>query len=191
MMDSLIESAFSEHVAVTNKTLSALAGGIAGAADIVSRAMKNDGMLLLCGNGGSASDCQHISAELVGRYKKDRRPLRAVSLHTDTSSLTCIANDFGYEDIFTRQVEALGRKGDVLLAISTSGKSENVRRAMVKAGELGIVVVALLGKGGGACAALADLALVVPSETTARIQEMHILIGHLICEMVEHELGLD
>jgi D-sedoheptulose 7-phosphate isomerase len=191
MMDSLIESAFSEHVAVANKTLAALGGDIAKAADIVSRAMKNDGMLLLCGNGGSASDCQHISAELVGRYKKDRRPLRAVSLHTDTSSLTCIANDFGYEDIFTRQVEALGRKGDVLLAISTSGNSENVRRAMAKAKELGITVIALLGKEGGPCAPLAELALIVPSNTTARIQEMHIMIGHLICEMVEHDLGLD
>jgi len=190
-MSILIENGFSEHIAVANQTGFALRDDIAAAAGIISGALKNDGMLLLCGNGGSASDCQHISAELVGRYKKNRRPLRAASLHTDTSSLTCIANDFGYEDIFSRQVEALGRKGDVLLAISTSGNSENVRRAMLKAKENGITVLALLGKGGGLCAALADLALIVPSSTTARIQEMHIMIGHLLCEMVEHDLGFD
>lgn len=190
-MSSLVESAFSEHLTVVRQTVVALQDAIEKAAATVAQALKQDGMLLLCGNGGSASDCQHISAELVGRYKKDRRPLRAASLHTDTSSLTCIANDFGFDDIFSRQVEALGRKGDVLLAISTSGNSENVRRAMVKARENGLTVIALLGKGGGPCAALADQALVVPSNTTARIQEMHILIGHLICEMVEHELGLD
>ena len=190
-MSTLIETAFSEHIAVANQTVAALREKIAEAAGIISGALKQDGMLLLCGNGGSASDCQHISAELVGRYKKDRRPLRAVSLHTDTSSLTCIANDFGYEDVFSRQVEALGRKGDVLLAISTSGNSENVRRAMLKAKANGITVIALLGKSGGPCAMLADLAMIVPSSTTARIQEMHIMIGHLLCEMVEHDLGLD
>ena len=175
-MSILIETAFSEHIAVANQTVAALREKIAEAAGIISGALKQDGMLLLCGNGGSASDCQHISAELVGRYKKDRRPLRAVSLHTD---------------VFSRQVEALGRKGDVLLAISTSGNSENVRRAMLKAKANGITVIALLGKSGGPCAMLADLAMIVPSSTTARIQEMHIMIGHLLCEMVEHDLGLD
>jgi D-sedoheptulose 7-phosphate isomerase len=157
---------------------------------LLANSLTNNGTLFWCGNGGSASDSQHLSAELVGRFKKNRRPLRSVALTTDTSALTCIANDFSYEDIFSRQIEGLGRSGDVLIGISTSGNSENVLRAFKSAKEMGLVTVALLGKGGGPAKDLVDQALTIPSSTTARIQESHILIGHILCELIEQELGL-
>lgn len=185
-----IDDAFAEHAAVVEDSRQLLPGRILEGADLITSALAAGRTVFWCGNGGSAADSQHLAAELVGRFKRDRRPLPSVALTTDSSVLTCIANDFGYEDVFARQIEALGRPGDVLIGISTSGQSENVVRAIRKATAQGLTTIALLGKSGGVCAGLATLDIIVPSETTARIQEMHIMIGQLFCELAEHGLGL-
>lgn len=148
------------------------------------------GKLMFCGNGGSAADSQHLAAELTGRFIKDRRPLAALALSTDTSALTCIGNDYSFDEVFARQVRGLGRAGDVLVAISTSGHSRNVIRAVEEAKALGMRVIGLLGRDGGALRALCDVPIVVPSQVTARIQESHILIGHTLCGLIEQQLGL-
>ena len=140
---------------------------------------------------GSAADSQHIAAEFVGRFKEDRKPLRSIALTTDTSVLTCISNDYNFEEIFSRQLEALGQRGDVLVAISTSGNSENIKKVLIKAKKMKIKSICLLGKNGGKCKNFSDLNLIIPSQITARIQEMHILIEHLICELVEQKLGFN
>lgn len=141
--------------------------------------------LFTCGNGGSAADAMHLAEELVGRYRSNRRPLAAICLNADVGALTCIANDFGYDEVFARQLAALGRPGDLLVAFSTSGGSPNIQRALATARARGVIAVALLGKGGGAALPLADHALVVPSANSARIQEVHGLLLHAICEEVE------
>jgi phosphoheptose isomerase len=158
---------------------------IADAAELVRGAILAGRKILLCGNGGSAADAQHIAAELVGRYVLDRRPLAAISLTTDTSALTSIANDYGYEHVFSRQVEALGAPGDVLIAITTSGSSKNVLAAVAVARARGMKVVGLTGRSGAAFAASCDACVAVASGVTARIQECHIAIGHLLCEAVD------
>lgn len=146
--------------------------------------------LMLCGNGGSAADSQHIAAEFTGRFIEDRKPLPAIALSTDTSALTCIGNDYTFVDIFSRQIMALGKPGDILMAISTSGNSKNVVEAVNTAKGMGIDCIGLLGKDGGILSELCDVSIVVPSDTTARIQEAHIFIGHTICGAVEQALGL-
>lgn len=186
---ALLRSGLDEHMEVFQR-LPALASVIQETGRLLAATLSAGGKLLLCGNGGSAADSQHIAAELSGRFVKDRRPLAAVALSTDTSALTCIANDYGFDEVFSRQVVALGRKGDCLLAISTSGNSRNVLRAAEVARAAGIQVIGLLGRDGGALRALCDTAIVVPSATTARIQEVHIFIGHTLCAMVEEALGL-
>ena len=159
------------------------------AIDLIAGALREGRKLLLFGNGGSAADAQHIAAELVGRFLRERRPLPAIALTTDTSALTAISNDYGFEDVFARQVRALGTRGDVALAISTSGRSANVLRAVEAAREVGLKVVALTGGDGGTLACAADVALRVSASTlSARIQETHILIGHVICELVDQRL---
>lgn len=160
------------------------------ASELIAKEFASGNKLMLCGNGGSAADSQHIAAEMTGRFIKDRKPLPAIALTTDTSALTCIANDYSFEDVFARQIGALGRSGDVLIAISTSGNSGNVIKAMHVAKEHGIKIIALSGRDGGQMKALADLSIIVPSQTTARIQEAHIFIGHMICGLVEIQLGL-
>ena len=150
--------------------------------------LKKDGKVIVFGNGGSASDSQHIAAELVGRFKKDRSALAGIALTTNTSIITSLANDYGYDVVFSRQVEALGKKNDVVLGISTSGKAKNVALGIKQAKKMGIKTVALSGGDGGDIVRLADVALVVPSKVTARIQEAHITIAHIICEMIEQEL---
>jgi D-sedoheptulose 7-phosphate isomerase len=142
-------------------------------------------LLLTCGNGGSATDAQHLAEELIGRYRTNRRPLPAVALTADSAALTCIANDFGYDDVFARQVEALARPGDLLVCFSTSGNSPNVVAALHAARGRGAGTIALVGKDGGAAKGLADLALVVAHDDTARIQEAHLQVLHYICEVVE------
>lgn len=149
------------------------------AASMCIRALKRGNKILLCGNGGSAADCQHIAAEFTGRYKKERQGLAAISLTTDTSALTAIANDYGYEEVFARQIEALGKEGDVLIAISTSGRSGNILRAIATARDMGIETIGL----GGTMEA--DLCITVASSDTARIQEVHMFIGHEICRLTE------
>ena len=159
-------------------------------AKVIANALQNKNTIFWCGNGGSAAESSHLAVELIGRFKNNRRSLPSLSLNADTSAITCIANDFGYDEIFSRQLEGLGKKGDVLVVLSTSGKSENILRVLRKAKDLGVVSIALLGKGGGIAASLSDLAIVIDSEETARIQEMHLLLGHTLCEYAEIALGI-
>src|SRR5262245_4547906 len=159
--------------------------------DAVHRTLTGGGKVLACGNGGSAADAQHFVAELVGRYVEDRRALAAIALNTDTSVLTCVSNDYDYERVFARQVEALGRPDDLFLGITTSGQSPNVLRALETATRLGLVTAALLGRDGGPARALARITVVVPSTETARIQECHGLMIHLVCEALDRRLGAE
>ena len=152
------------------------------------RTIREDGKIILFGNGGSAADAQHIAAELVGRFKLERKGLPAIALTTNTSILTSIGNDYKFCNIFSRQLEALGKKGDLVVGISTSGKAENVIEGLKKAKELGLKTVSLTGEKGGNLRKFSDICLQVPSRETPRIQEAHILIGHIICELVEEEL---
>lgn len=158
---------------------------VAKAAEVMITALKAGQKIMFCGNGGSAADSQHLAAELMGRYLRDRRPLPALSLTVDTSALTAIGNDYGYAEVFARQLRGIGDKGDVLVGLSTSGNSENVVKAVADAGAMGIRTIALTGQGGGKLAAIADLCIAVPSGKTNEIQEMHIAIGHLLCGLVE------
>jgi len=187
---SKISENFNEHLRVIAAVPTLCSESIQSASIQIVQSLAKGGTLFWCGNGGSAADSQHLTAELVGRFKKDRKALRSIALTTDTSVLTCVANDYSYEDIFSRQLEALTRPGDVLVAISTSGNSENVLRALRTAQELGVKTIALLGKDGGQAKALVDVAIVISSNSTARIQEAHILIGHILCDLIEQELGL-
>ncbi len=157
-------------------------------ADTITRALKVGGKVLLAGNGGSAADAQHIAAELVGRFTIDRPPLAAIALTTDTSILTAVGNDYGFEHVFERQVRALGRKGDVFVGISTSGRSPNILAALQAARELSIATVGFTGQNGTAMCPLCDVSLVVPSEETALIQQVHLTAAHAICGMVERAL---
>jgi D-sedoheptulose 7-phosphate isomerase len=155
---------------------------------LIIDSLKKDGKVMLFGNGGSASDSQHIAAELIGRFKKDRNALPAIALTTNTAIITSLANDYGYEIVFSKQIEALGRKNDVAIGISTSGKAKNVAQAIKQAKKMDIKTIALTGGDGGELAKLADVSLVVPSMVTARIQEAHITIGHIVCEIIEQTL---
>lgn len=157
---------------------------------ICTAALKNGNKILFCGNGGSAAQAQHLAAELVGRYKMERRALAALSLTVDTSDITAIGNDYGYDDIFRRQLEGLGKAGDVLIGLSTSGNSTNVIRAFELARSMDIRTVAFTGEGGGKMKALADICLTVPSTQTNHIQEMHITIGHIVCGLVEKNMAV-
>ena len=151
-------------------------------------AFKNNKKILFCGNGGSASDAQHIASELSGRFYKDRPPLYAEALHVNSSYMTAVANDYGYEETYARMVEASGRKGDVLVGISTSGNSPNVVKAMQNAKEIGMVTVGFTGSKGGKMKEICDIMIQVPSDDTPRIQEVHILVGHIICQLIEEEM---
>ncbi|BDQ27691.1 D-sedoheptulose 7-phosphate isomerase [Helicobacter heilmannii] len=184
-MYELIQTEFLEHSQVTQDTLAHLATSLAQSGDFLLDTLKNGHKILICGNGGSAADAQHFAAELTGRYKQERQGLPAIALSTDTSALTAIANDYGYERVFERQVEALGQKGDCLVGISTSGHSQNVLLALQQAQEMGLNTLGLSGRGGGAMRALCTHNLIVPSTNTPRIQEMHILLIHLLCDYIE------
>jgi len=169
--------------------LRALAPDIAAAGRILVEALSSGGKVMFCGNGGSAADAQHLAAELSGRFLHDRRPLAGLALTVDTSALTAIGNDYGFEFVFSRQLRGLGRKGDALVAISTSGNSANVLDAIKAAREIGIRVVGLTGSAGGQLAEAADICLKVPADRTDHIQEMHITVGHLLCGIVEEACG--
>ncbi|WP_120951917.1 D-sedoheptulose 7-phosphate isomerase [Helicobacter sp. L8] len=184
-MQTFIQTQFLAHIQTAQDTLNALGAEIEGAVLLLIEALKGGNKILICGNGGSAADAQHFAAELTGRYKAQRQGLAAIALSTDTSALTAIANDYSYSAVFARQVEALGRKGDYLVGISTSGNSDNVLLALQKAQELGLGTVGLSGNQGGKMRALCDCHLVVPSNDTPRIQEMHILLIHLLCDRIE------
>lgn len=154
----------------------------------IINAFKSDNKLLLCGNGGSAADAQHIAAELSGRFEFDRKPLNAEALHVNSSYVTAVANDYGYEAIYSRMVEAIGKNGDILLALSTSGNSKNIIRAIEKANSLGLITIGFSGNDGGAMQNLCKYNLIIPSDNTARIQEAHILVGHIICKLIEQKM---
>ena len=156
----------------------------------LSKSLKKGGTIYWCGNGGSASDSMHLSTELIGRFKKNRKPLKSISLSSNASALTCISNDFGFENLFSRQIEALGKKNDVLVAISTSGNSKNILKAIKQAKRNKLFTVSMLGKNGGKCKNKSDIDLIFKSFSTDRIQEMHIMIGQIICELIEKELKL-
>jgi D-sedoheptulose 7-phosphate isomerase len=185
-------AAMAAAVAGHNQAIAAIEGlsdDIGWAADLVASAFAGGGRLLVCGNGGSAADAQHIAAEFVGRYLKERAPYSAIALNANSSALTAIGNDYGFDEVFARQVHAHGRAGDVLLAISTSGTSPNVLAAVAAAREVGMTVIALSGRDGGTLIDDCDVCLVVPVESTPRIQEMHILIAHVLCGLVEDALS--
>ena len=164
-----------------------LSSEILDAAQKIQGRLEAGGKLLLMGNGGSAGDAQHIAAELVGRFKKERKAMPALALTVDTSSLTALGNDYGFDTIFERQVEALANKNDTVIGISTSGNSENVLRAVNKANSIGAFTIGLLGNDGGKLKDAVNLPIIIPSNDTARIQEVHITIGHIICEIIEED----
>ena len=189
-LSTFFDFEFAEHLDVARRTQTALRGKFEELTAACTTCLSAGGKLMLFGNGGSAADAQHLATELTVRYKQDRAAISAIALTTDTSALTAVGNDLGFERIFARQIEALGRQGDIALAISTSGTSPNVVAALRQARAMGLVTAAFSGKGGGELINLADHLLVVPSNTTARIQEMHITLGQMLCGAIEIELGL-
>jgi len=184
-----IKSEFNSHLETINKVINNMENDLMNASQIVVDALKNGNKVLLCGNGGSAADAQHIAAELTGRYKCERRGLPGIALTTDTSALTAIGNDYGYDRVFDRQVEALANSGDVLIGISTSGNSPNVISALKLAQEMGCKTIGFSGRTGGAMNDVCDINLIVPSDNTPRIQEMHILLGHTICQIIDDKVS--
>ena len=186
-MNSIIQEEFKNHIKTSQKSMENLSTDIEIAAKICIKALKNDGKIILFGNGGSAADAQHIAAELVSRYKTERQALAAIALTTDTSILTAIGNDYGYEKIFSRQIEALAKPGDVVIGISTGGTSKNVINALIKASQQKCKTIGLSGRDGGEFNNLCNVNLVVPSNDTPRIQEMHIFIGHTICHLLDQQ----
>ncbi|MFD0792278.1 D-sedoheptulose 7-phosphate isomerase [Mucilaginibacter litoreus] len=174
-----------EHQNTIQKVIETLTGDIEYACKLITDAINNGNKVLIAGNGGSAADAQHIAAELSGRFVKERRALPGIALTVDTSALTAIANDYGYEHVFSRQVEALAQPGDLFIGISTSGNSQGILNAFKSASQLGCKTLGLSGRDGGKMNGICDLNLVVPSNITARIQEMHILIGHILCKAVD------
>jgi D-sedoheptulose 7-phosphate isomerase len=177
-----------DQVAANMRLLGDAAATIAATAEIMKRSLQSGGKIMFCGNGGSAADAQHLAAELMGRYLKDRAPLPALALTVDTSALTAIANDYSYDEVFARQLRGIGRRDDVLVGLSTSGNSANVVRAIETARDLGIVSLALTGQQGGRMAEIADHVIRAPATRTNSIQEMHIVIGHMLCGFIEEAL---
>jgi D-sedoheptulose 7-phosphate isomerase len=186
--EAKIMAIWNEHMEIA-KSLPALTSAVSEAVDIIYSALAAGGQLLIAGNGGSAADAQHIAAELTGRFLLERQPFRALALHVNSSALTAIGNDYGYEHVFARELSAHAREGDVLLAITTSGNSANILRAIEAARKCKVAVIGLTGGEGGRMRAECDLCLCVPAKSTARIQEMHITIGHAICELLEARLA--
>lgn len=187
-MQKIIEQRFLDHLEVAHAVLhSNILSQIEVIAAEIKKALANGNKVLFCGNGGSAADSQHLAAEFVGRFQKERRGLPAIALTVDTSILTAVGNDYGYDKVFVRQVEALAKPGDVLVGISTSGNSANVVQAVELAKAMGVYCVGMTAAGGGKMAKLCDQCIAVPAKVTARAQEMHILIGHILCELVDGE----
>jgi len=187
-MKKIVEQIFAESIEVKQETLKKNLPQIISAAESIIHAFKNNHKLFFCGNGGSAADSQHIAAEFVGRFQKERKAWPAIALTTDTSAITALGNDYSFEIVFSRQLQALGQKGDVLIAISTSGNSKNVLEAVKQAKAMGIITVGVTGGKGGRLALECDNAIIAASTNTARIQESHLVIFHSICELVENSL---
>lgn len=187
-MKDFVLNAFAESTAVKQKFAREQAERIVQVATLMATAFREGQKVLLFGNGGSATDAAHMAAEFVGRYKRERAPLPAIALATDIAAITCIANDYGYDELFARQIRAHGRKGDIAIAISTSGNSPNVLKGAEAAKACGLTTIAWTGGSGGKLAGLVDFPFVVPSTVTARIQECHITMGHVLCELIEEQL---
>ena len=183
-----IENELLSHLRVVDLTIDTMKDKLESASKLAVKTLKNGNKILLCGNGGSAADAQHIAAELTGRYKVERRGLPAIAITTDTSVLTAIGNDYGYDRIFDRQIESLASKNDLIIGISTSGNSRNVINALSLAKTLGCLTIGFTGRDGGNMNEVCDINLIVPSDDTPRIQEMHILFGHVICQIIDDEL---
>ncbi len=183
-----VRASFEESARVKVETLELAAGRVVAAADLLIETFREGGRALVFGNGGSASDAQHLASELAGRFDRERPALSALALTANTSDLTAIGNDYGFEHLFARLVQAHGRPGDVAIALSTSGRSANVNAAVAEARARGLRSIGLVGKGGGDLASLVDVAVVVPSDSTARIQECHITVAHTLCELVDAAL---
>lgn len=184
-MRDTIEKLIRDSIKTKEDILGVELANIEKCANAILGSLKSGGKILIFGNGGSAADSQHMAAELVGRFRKERKPLPAIALTTNTSTLTAVANDYGYDASFSRQVEALGRRGDVALGISTSGNSKNVLEAVIKARSLGLITVALAGSGGGRLKKECDISITVDSKDTPRVQESHLMICHILCELIE------
>lgn len=184
-MKTTIQNEFKSHLETITKVLSSSSEKLEEISKLAVQTLKNGNKILFFGNGGSAADAQHLAAELTGRYKTERRGLPGIALTTDTSALTAIGNDYGYDRVFDRQVEALANKGDLLIGISTSGNSKNIINAFKVGKELGCKCVGMSGRDGGAMNEVCDINLVVPSDNTPRIQEMHILFGHTLCQIID------
>jgi D-sedoheptulose 7-phosphate isomerase len=184
-----IEAEFRSHLETIESVIGTMEEQLQKASVLAVETLNRGNKILLCGNGGSAADAQHIAAELTGRYKSERRGLPGIALTTDTSALTAIGNDYGYDRIFDRQLEALAQEGDLLIGISTSGNSANVLAALRLAKALRCTTIGFSGRGGGKMNDLCDINLIVPSDNTPRIQEMHILFGHTICQIIDDELN--
>ena len=178
-----------EHLKVIESISKSCLPSIESASKVIIDSLSVGGTLFWCGNGGSAGDSQHLAAELIGRFNKNREPIRSIALTTDSSVMTCIANDYNYEDIFSRQLGGLAKKQDVVIVITTSGNSKNILKALEKAKAMEVHTVALLGHDGGESKDICDFPIIIPSSSTARIQEAHILIGHILCDLIER--GLD
>ena len=187
-MEKLIAGELQESIRVKEAVIESLIPAIAEAARLIISTLQEGRKLLLFGNGGSAADAQHIAGEMVGQFERKRKALPAIALTTNTSNLTAIGNDYGFEYVFSRQLEALAAKGDIAFAISASGESPNILEALRTAKELKLKAIALSGKGGGSLKDLADICITIPSDNTAHIQEAHIAIGHIICKLIEEEL---
>jgi D-sedoheptulose 7-phosphate isomerase len=187
-MQEIIKNEIEQHILAAESLKDQLMPLIKNVSEILIDTIRTGNKIILFGNGGSAADAQHIAAELSGRYRKERKALPALALTTDTSALTAISNDYGFKYMFSRQVEALAERGDAVIGISTSGNSENVVHAISIASNLGCKTIGLSGKGGGKLKDVCDLILEIPSDNTARIQEMHILIGHIFCEIIENNI---
>ncbi len=184
----IIKTRFEEHIALAQLVAqSEITQQVADAAAIIKKALAGGHKVLFCGNGGSAADSQHLAAEFVGRFQKERKGIAGIALTVDTSILTAVANDYGYDRVFSRQVEALGQSGDVLVGISTSGNSKNVLAAIAEAKAKGMQCIGMTAQGGGKMKDECDICIAIPCPVTARAQEMHILIGHIICELVDGE----
>lgn len=189
-MEEIIRDAVKENQLLAKDLLKNHINQIILISKIISNSIRRGGTVFWCGNGGSSSDSQHLAAELIGRFKKNRIPLKSLSLNSDTAVITCISNDFGYNKIFSRQIEALGSKKDVIIGISTSGDSINVIEGIKKSNEIGLTTIGLLGKSGGHLKEIVNYSLLINSNNTGRIQESHILIGHILCELIEKELKI-
>ncbi|MFH1684116.1 MAG: D-sedoheptulose 7-phosphate isomerase [Candidatus Margulisiibacteriota bacterium] len=187
-MQEQIKAKLKESIEVKNQVIKNIVPQIETAAKWMIESLKSGNKIIFFGNGGSAADAQHLAAELIGRFLKDRRALPSIALSTNSSILTCLGNDFGFETIFARQIEGLAKKGDIAFGISTSGNSKNVLVGLEKAKEMGCITIGLLGCDGGSIASVADLSITVPSKATPRIQESHITIGHILCGLIETEI---